>query len=309
MNVETARIDRDSEKFVRLKERWRSGRKLSALLTRQCAKLIGRRRPIMTCVIDNGVAFEDNQHRTCHRHRRVFFAMRFRWSPGPVFAFESVAAARRWQMYALRSIYVGLLLAGLTLTWGPSDRTIHSLAEAAMIAGVFFRTLIAVQLAVVLLAAPAATASAVCVDKARGTLLHAFVTDLTDREIVLGKLGARLVPVLSLMACGLPVLALGSWLGGIDLAAVLGAELVTAGTAVVCCSLAFLASVWARKPHQALLLSYLLVGLWVAAAPMAHYLFCAGPTYDHRRDIGDVQPDPRRLRRRPLLAGLVAGPA
>ncbi len=103
-----------------------------------------------------------------------------------------------WQIYALRCVYVGLLLVGLTLTWGPSDRTIHSLAEAAMIAGVFFRTLIAVQLAVVLLAAPAATASAICVDKARGTLLHAFVTDLTDREIVLGKLGARLVPVLSL---------------------------------------------------------------------------------------------------------------
>ena len=131
---------------------------------------------------------------------------------------------------------VGLLLAGLTLTWGPSNRTIHSLAEAAMIAGVFFRTVIAVQLAVVLLAAPAATASAVCVDKARGTLLHAFVTDLTDREIVLGKawVKARLVPVLSLMACGLPVLAFGSWLGGIDLGEVLGAELVTAGTSAAC---------------------------------------------------------------------------
>jgi len=203
--------------------------------------------------------------------------MRIRWGPGPVFAFESLTAVRRWQVYALRCVYVGLLLLGLTLTWGPSERTIHSLAEVAMIAGVFFRTLIAVQLAVVLLAAPAATASAVCVDKARGTLLHAFVTDLTDREIVLGKLGARLIPVLSLMACGLPVLALGSWLGGIDLAAALGAELVTAGTAVVCCSLALLASVWARKPHQALLLAYALVGLWLAAAPVVHALFIVGP--------------------------------
>ena len=201
--------------------------------------------------------------------------MMFRFGPGPVFAFESLAAARRWQLYALRSVYVGLLLAGLTLTWGPSDRTINSLAEAAMIAGVFFRTLIVVQLAVVLLAAPAATASAICVDKSRGSLLHAFVTDLTDREIVLGKLGARLVPVLSLMACGLPVLALGSWLGGIDLASVLGAELVTAGAAVLCCSLAFLASVWARKPHHALLVSYLLVGLWVAVGAARAFPFFA----------------------------------
>jgi ABC-type transport system involved in multi-copper enzyme maturation permease subunit len=203
--------------------------------------------------------------------------MRMRFSPGPVFAFESLAAMRRWQTYGLRCAYVGLLLVGLTLTWGPSDRTIHSLAEAAMIVGVFFRTLIAVQLAVVLLAAPAATASAVCVDKARGTLLHAFVTDLTDREIVLGKLGARLAPVLSLMACGLPVLAIGSFLGGIDLLEALGAELVTVGTAVVCCSLGLLISVWARKPHQALVLAYTLVGTWVAVAPVTHALFLGGP--------------------------------
>jgi ABC-type transport system involved in multi-copper enzyme maturation permease subunit len=203
--------------------------------------------------------------------------MSIRSGPGPVFAFESLVAARRWQVYALRGVYVGLLLLGLTLTWGPSGRVIHSVTEAAALAGVFFHTLIAVQLAVVLLAAPAAPAGAVCVDKSRGTLLHAFVTDLTDREIVLGKLGARLLPVLSLLACGLPVLALGSFLGGIDLAAAVGAELVTAGTALVCCSLALLASVWARKPHQALLIAYAFVGLWVAAGPFAARLFFSGP--------------------------------
>ena len=203
--------------------------------------------------------------------------MMFRWGPGPVFAFESLAAARRWQTYALRSIYVALLLAGLTLTWGPSNRTIHSLAEAARIGQTLLYTVIGVQLAVVLLAAPAATAGAICVDKARGTLHHAFVTDLTDREIVLGKLGARLAPVLSLLAIGLPVLALGSFLGGIDLEAALGAELVTAGTAILCCSLAFLASVWARKPHQALLFSYTLVGIWVGFLPLLSVVYRLGP--------------------------------
>ncbi|MGC8640771.1 MAG: ABC transporter permease subunit [Isosphaeraceae bacterium] len=202
--------------------------------------------------------------------------MKLRWGPGPVFAFESLAAARRWQVYALRSIYVALLLAGLTLTWGPSEQTIHSLAEAARIGQALLYTVIVVQLAVVLLAAPAATAGAICVDKARGTLHHAFVTDLTSREIVLGKLGARLAPILSLLAIGLPVLALGSFLGGIDLEAALGAELVTAGTAILCCTLAFLASVWARKPHQALLFSYALVGIWVGFIFFAIAVFRLG---------------------------------
>ena len=51
------------------------------------------------------------------------------------------------------------------------------------------------ELALILLAAPAATAGAVCLDKARGTLDHMLVTDLSNAEIVLGKLAARLVPV------------------------------------------------------------------------------------------------------------------
>ncbi|HZW34716.1 MAG TPA: ABC transporter permease, partial [Isosphaeraceae bacterium] len=197
--------------------------------------------------------------------------------PGPVFAFESLIAARRWQVYALRATYVGVLLAGLALTWGPADRARYSPAEAAAVGRLLLDTVIAVQLAAVLLAAPAATAGAVCVDKARGTLIHAFVTDLSDREIVLGKLGARLAPVLGLLACGLPVLALGSFLGGIDLVAVIGAELVTAGVAVLCCTVALIASVWARKPHQALLLAYLVVGLWVVLVPASLLLFPIGP--------------------------------
>ena len=44
-----------------------------------------------------------------------------------------------------------------------------------------------------MLAAPAATAGAICVDRARGTLTHMLATDLSDPEIVLGKLAARLL--------------------------------------------------------------------------------------------------------------------
>ena len=39
-----------------------------------------------------------------------------------------------------------------------------------------------------------------------------LVTDLSDPEIVLGKLAARLLPVLGLVACSWPVLAISrSW--------------------------------------------------------------------------------------------------
>ena len=41
-----------------------------------------------------------------------------------------------------------------------------------------------------------------------------LATDLSDTEIVLGKLGARLLPVMGLVACTWPVLAISSLLGG-----------------------------------------------------------------------------------------------
>ena len=108
-------------------------------------------------------------------------------------------------MYAGRAVFVGLLLLGLAFSWithrPRTDWT--TLKGQAAIGRTFHSALVSIELLMVLLAAPAATAGAICLDKARGTLLHVLVTDLSDAEIVLGKLAARLVPVLGLVACQL----------------------------------------------------------------------------------------------------------
>ena len=54
-----------------------------------------------------------------------------------------------------------------------------------------------------------------------------LATDLFDFEIVLGKLAARLLPVLGLVGCTWPVLTIASLLGGIDPLAVTMAFAVT----------------------------------------------------------------------------------
>ncbi len=190
--------------------------------------------------------------------------------PGPVFEFEWVTASRRWQAYASRSLFVSVLLAALTLTWtNTTNRTIPStLRVLAEIGGQFYAAVIGTELTLVLLAAPAATAGAICIDRARGTLTHLLVTDLTDAEIVLGKAAARLVPVLGLVVCGLPVLALLVLLGGVDPDALLGAFMVTIGVALLGCSLALVFSLWAGKTHEALLGTYAVWALWLLSRPM-----------------------------------------
>jgi len=179
---------------------------------------------------------------------------------GPVFAYEWLVASRRWQMYAIRVGFVGLLLASIIFVWyrevaGRPYVPTHK--DLAKIGVTLYYALIGTQLALVLLVAPAYTAGSVCLDKVRGALVHLLVTDLSDAEIILGKLAARLVPVLGLVGCSLPVLALGTLLGGIDPEALFGAYLVMLGVAVGGCALALTFSVWGSKTHEVLLATYL----------------------------------------------------
>jgi ABC-type transport system involved in multi-copper enzyme maturation permease subunit len=193
---------------------------------------------------------------------------------GPVFAYEWLTGSRRWQGFALRSLFVTLLLTALVVIWASDSqvRTAMRLSVLARFGEQFYVAVIGTQLTLVLLAAPAAAAGAICLDRARGTLAHLLVTDLSDREIVLGKLAARLVPVLGLIGCTLPVMALLTLLGGVDPDALLRAFVVTLSIAVLGCSLALVFSLWAGKTHEALLGTYAVWGLWLLGEPMFNTL-------------------------------------
>ena len=157
----------------------------------------------------------------------------------------------------------------MMIVWHSSNRLIQpgqtvSIQMLATYGENLYETIVSIELTLVLLAAPAATAGAICLDKARGTLDHMLATDLSNAEIVLGKIGVRLVPVLGLIACVLPVMALASLLGGIDpTAACRLVPDVASACAVLGCSLALTLSVWGRKTHEVLMITYLILILWL----------------------------------------------
>jgi ABC-type transport system involved in multi-copper enzyme maturation permease subunit len=177
---------------------------------------------------------------------------------GPVFGYEAIARARRWQTYALRVFVMGALASAMT-TIAVLETNVGSETPAqryARMGEYFFYALMGVELALVMFAAPAATAGAICLDRLRGTLTHVLATDLSDREIVLDKLTARFFPVLALVASTWPVMALCTLLGGIDPLALALALAIIASVALLGCSLALALSVWARKPHEVILTTY-----------------------------------------------------
>jgi ABC-type transport system involved in multi-copper enzyme maturation permease subunit len=188
----------------------------------------------------------------------------------PVFIYECLANSRRWQTYAIRSIGVSILLVAVaTIAMSRSTANPANLwRDYAALGQSYFYAIIGVELTLVLLAAPAATAGAICVDRARGTLTHMLVTELTDAEIVLGKLAARLLPVLGLVACTWPVLSICSLLGGIDPTALTLAFAIILSVALVGCSMALALSVWARKSHEVVLVTYTFWGFVLLLWPI-----------------------------------------
>jgi ABC-type transport system involved in multi-copper enzyme maturation permease subunit len=197
---------------------------------------------------------------------------RLRWGPGPVFVYESIVATRRWQLYALRFLFVLGLLSALAMGWyvivftdevAGTNAGGLTMRQLASLGQYFYYTIATTQLALVLLVAPAATAGSICLDRARGTLTHMCATDLTNWEIVLGKLGARLLPVLSLVVATVPVLALAGLLGGIIIEAIVTLTMITLTLAVFGCTLALAISVRATKTQEVLMAVYGIEGIWV----------------------------------------------
>ena len=190
---------------------------------------------------------------------------------GPVFAFEWLTGSRRWQHYAMRSLTVSLLLAVMALIAIEDDSAFSGRAtiqQQAAVGRTFFASTATLLLGLVGLAAPAATAGAICLDKARGNLTLLFATDLSDREIVLGKLAARLVPVLGMILCASPVLAIATLFGGVDPVGLTGTLLVILACAVFGCSMALTLSVWGRKTHEVLMATYVFGILYLLLPPL-----------------------------------------
>ncbi len=191
----------------------------------------------------------------------------------PVFLYEAITASRRWQGYALRALLVLAMLITLGVVWlgrrqgspASTEQTRQFLAE---LGENFYYGAAGVQLALALLAAPAATAGAVCLDRARGWLAHMFVTELADAEIVLGKLNARFAAVVALVLASLPVLAIVSLLGGIIPEALVILTVVTLAVALLGCALALALSVRAAKTHEVLMVVFAIWSVWLLFVPL-----------------------------------------
>lgn len=180
-------------------------------------------------------------------------------SAGPIFAREALTLPRQFRHYMIRSGYIGLLFvliwtAGQT-TFGFQD--VRGIAAMASFGNLVFQILGFVQLTLVLFFSLLFTAGNIAQEKDRQTLILLLMTDLSNREIVLGKLLSSLLQVGTLILVSVPVFIFLQMLGGIATDQVLWLIALCAVTAFLSGSWAAMVAFWREKTFQTLATSVL----------------------------------------------------
>lgn len=190
----------------------------------------------------------------------------YRLLVGPVFTRELVVSPRRGWTYTARAAYLGalaILMATcyLVLT---GAQVVRDVGDLARFGAIVFQILALVQLALALCASGLLAASAVAQEKDRRTLELLLLTHLSNCELVLGKLSASLLGVVSLLIAGVPVFLLAALLGGVAPEQIGRVFAVTLASVLACGSLGSTLALWREKTFQALAMTLLALVLWLA---------------------------------------------
>ena len=195
---------------------------------------------------------------------------------GPIFSREALTAPRRLSHFLLRSGYVAALFVLMYTTRQATIgfQDVQSIGDVARFGGLVFQVFAYIQLSLTTFFALLFTAGNVAQEKDRQTMLLLLMTDLRDRELVLGKLGASLLVVGVLIVASIPVFFFLHMLGGISRAQVGWAVGICAATAFVAGSWGALVAFWREQTFQTLAISVL--GLVLSLAVIEALVAVAG---------------------------------
>jgi ABC-type transport system involved in multi-copper enzyme maturation permease subunit len=185
---------------------------------------------------------------------------------GPVFTREVTIAPRRPRLYIARTAYCLLLLFVMSTAWLVLTGTqlVRDLGDLARFGTVLFHFLAILQLALAIFFSALLAASAVAQEKDRRTLVLLLLTNLSNSELVLGKLLASLLHVLVVLAAGVPIFMLCALFGGISFDQIARVFAVTLASVIACGSLGSTLALWREKTFQALAMTVLVLVLWLA---------------------------------------------
>ncbi len=185
---------------------------------------------------------------------------------GPIIAREVLTAPLSWRYYLGRASFSSVLFILMWTAWQSliGWQTIREVGVLARFGGLLYLIFAILQLTLMLFFAPLFTAAAVAYEKDRRTLNLLLMTDLSDLEIVLGKLVAGLLNVLTILAASVGLMMICTLFGGISFAQVANLFLVTAASGIAGGALGLLIALWRDRTFQSISLTILMVVFSVA---------------------------------------------
>lgn len=189
---------------------------------------------------------------------------------GPIFTRELAISPRRIKLYVARSAYAMTLLVLTSTAWLVLTGTqlVRDVGDLARFGTILFQILAPLQLALAVFFSALLAASEVAHEKDRRTLILLLLTNLSNSELVLGKLLSSLWTVLVMLSAAIPVFMITALLGGVSYGQIARAMAVTFATVLVCGSLGSLLALWREKTFQALALTVLVLVAWLALGEM-----------------------------------------
>jgi len=184
---------------------------------------------------------------------------------GPVFNREIITTPRSLRLYLTRAGYVaalfGLVFTAWLILFGSNQQS--GLGDLARFGSAIFTVLAPLQLAMAVAFSALLTAAAVAQEKDRRTLDLLLMTNLSNVELVLGKLMASMLSVAIPAVAAIALLMLITLLGGVSYSQVFRVVAVTFAAAAVAGSLGSTIALWRERTFQSLALTALLLVLWL----------------------------------------------
>ena len=199
-----------------------------------------------------------------------------RWT-GALVSKELRVAGRRRRNYALRCVYVLILMIFIASVWVgvvefrqgmAAQQTQLARAAKQITSGIVWFQFIGVQVVALIVMSTAVS------DEIYGrTLAVLMTTPLSSRQLILGKLTSRLVPVVLLVATSLPLLAIVRVLGGVPWGYLWASLAITLATVLFVASLTLLFSTLSRKMYMVVITSGLSVAFLMGVTPFLAFFF------------------------------------
>lgn len=191
---------------------------------------------------------------------------------GPLFTREWTTLPRRGQLFFARAAYGGASAVLILTAWQvlAGSQVVRNVGDFASFGTTIFQLLAPLHLTAALFFAALSTAAAVAQEKDRRTFDLLLLTNLTNSELVFGKLTGNLLSVANLVVAAVPIYALAAILGGIEFGKIRDVFGITLGAMIVAGSLGSTIALWRDRTFQTLATTSLILvgwtGFWEAVS-------------------------------------------